>query len=176
MVVLWIFASLCILGNEFSDFLDHKVDGSDEFSRYWECSGWPERGIRKYPCQDSAWYVLEFTIVIANTFLVVLLVVGMITRKYLLLVPWMIFRFFCIMVSSSLIPKFSEWLSWFGQNNLLIECLLVKKECSMGNLCFHFRIREFKNTLWIQIIFNSLNYSRLSRGNELFFSKIDCKC
>ena len=101
MVVLWIFASLCILGNEFSDFLDHKVDGNDEFSRYWECYGWPERGIRKYPCQDGAWYVLEFTIVITNTFLVVLLVVGMIKRYYMLMVPWIIFRFATILVSSS---------------------------------------------------------------------------
>ena len=101
MVVLWIFASLCILGNEFSDFLDHKVDGNDEFSRYWECYGWPQRGIRKYPCQDGAWYVLEFTIVITNTFLVVLLVVGMIKRYYMLMVPWIIFRFATILVSSS---------------------------------------------------------------------------
>ena len=117
-------------------------------------------------------YALVIKRLILTPPLVVLLVVGMITKKYLLLVPWMIFRFFCIMVScSSLIPKFSEWLSWFGPNNLLIECLLVKKECSMGNLCFHFRIREFKNTLWIQIIFSSLNYGRLSRGNELFFFK-----
>ena len=101
MVVLWIFASLYIFGNEFSDFLDHKVDGNDQFSRYWACYGWPQRGIRKYPCQDSSWYVLEFTIVITNTFLVVLLVVGMIKRKYMLMVPWIIFRFATILVSSS---------------------------------------------------------------------------
>jgi len=62
MVVLWIFASLYILGNEFSDFLDHKVDGwNDETSRYWNCYGWPQRGIRKYPCQDSSccWFNKE---------------------------------------------------------------------------------------------------------------------
>ena len=99
MVVLWIFASLCILGNEFSDFLDHKVDGNEEDSRYWKCYGWPDRGIRRYPCQDSAWYVLEFTIVITNTFLVVLLVAGIVKRMYLLMVPWIIFRFATILVS-----------------------------------------------------------------------------
>ena len=105
MVVLWIFASLYILGNEFSDFLHHKVDGwNDETSRYWECYGWPQRGIRKYPCQDGAWYVLEFTIVITNTFLVVLLVVGMVKREYILMVPWIMFRFAIILVSPSVHP------------------------------------------------------------------------
>ena len=106
MVILWIVASLCIFGKEFSDFLNHKVDGpqKSEFSRNWHCYGWPKGGDRKYPCQDGAWYVFEFTIVITNTFLVVLLLFGMIKRKYMLMVPWIILRLVTILVSSLCFP------------------------------------------------------------------------
>ena len=109
IVILWIIASLCIFGKEFRDFLNHKVDGPQmsQFSRNWHCYGWPKVGDRKYPCQDGAWYVFEFGIVITNTFLVVLLLVGMIKRKYMMMVPWIIFRIVIILVSSFCFPPLS---------------------------------------------------------------------
>ena len=115
MLIVTILQSFIILGYEVDDIINE--------NKNWHCDILP----RELPCLSRQGYALAIKRLILTPPVVVLLVVGMITRKYLLLVPWMIFRFFCIMVSSSLVPKFSEWLSWFGQNNLLIECLLVKK-------------------------------------------------
>ena len=87
MLIVTILQSFVILGYEVDDIMS-------------ENENW-HRDIRQG-------YALVIKRLILTPPLVVLLVVGMITRKYLLLVPWMIFRFFCIMVSSSLVPKFSE--------------------------------------------------------------------
>ena len=87
MLMVTILQSCVILGYEVDDIIS-------------ENENW-HRDIRQG-------YALVIKRLILTPPLVVLLVVGMITRKYLLLVPWMIFRFFCIMVSSSLVPKFSE--------------------------------------------------------------------
>ena len=96
MLIVTILQSFIILGYEVDDIINENEN--------WHCDIWP----RELPCLSRQGYALAIKRLILTPPLVVLLAVGMIKRKYLLMVPWMIFRFFCLMVSSSLIPKISE--------------------------------------------------------------------
>ena len=96
MLIVTILQSFVILGYEVDDIINE--------NKNWHCDIWP----RELPCLSRQGYALAIKRLILTPPVVVLLVVGMITRKYLLMVPWIIFRFFFLMVSSSLIPKFSE--------------------------------------------------------------------
>ena len=97
MASFWLIASLGILGYESGDFLSNH----DNSSTNWYCAVWPKRGTMKYPCLEISWYVLELTTTVINSVLLVLVTVGMVKRKYLLMVPWIIFQFTTMLVSSS---------------------------------------------------------------------------
>ena len=97
MASFWLIASLGILGYESGDFLSNH----DNSSTNWYCAVWPKRGTMKYPCLEISWYVLELTTTVINSVLLVLVIVGMVKRKYLLMVPWIIFQFTTMLVSSS---------------------------------------------------------------------------
>ena len=119
MITFWLIACLVILGYEFHEAINHKSDDLSpnkqnllpnkhellpnlhELSPHWQCAVWPKKTTENYPCLDSFWYVLELTTVIVNSVLLSLLIVGMIKRKYMLMVPWIIFKFLTMLVSSS---------------------------------------------------------------------------
>ena len=80
--------------------LGYKVDEILSDNENWHCNIWPRDS--DLPCLSKKKYALAFIRLILNTHLIVLLAVGMITRKSMLMVPWLIFRFIDMMVSLSI--------------------------------------------------------------------------
>ena len=96
MVFIWLIASYIILLFEFGEILDHDIGSSPD----WHCAVWPLVG-SKLKCLDISWYAIELTSAIINSIFLVLLIVGMVKRKYILMMPWIIFRFTSMLVSWS---------------------------------------------------------------------------
>ena len=101
MVFFWFIASYTILLFEFGEILDHDVADPDVvLYPNWYCAVWPLVG-SKQKCLDISWYAFELTSAIINCIFLVLLILGMVKRKYILMVPWIIFRFTSMLVSWS---------------------------------------------------------------------------
>ena len=90
MLITTLLQSFIILGYEVDDIISENEN--------WHCNIWP----KEFPCLSRQGYACAFRRLIFTTHLVVLLAAGMITRNYLLMVPWIIFRFFFLLVSSSI--------------------------------------------------------------------------
>ena len=100
-VFFWFIASYTILLFEFGEILDHDVaDPNVVLYPNWYCAVWPLVG-SKQKCLDISWYAFELTSAIINCIFLVLLIVGMVKRKYILMMPWIIFRFTSMLVSWS---------------------------------------------------------------------------
>ena len=98
MVFIWLIASCAILVFEFGEILDHDVGHDVGQSPNWHCAVWPLVG-SKLKCLDISWYAIELTTAIMNSIFLVLLTIGMVKRKYILMMPWIIFRFTSMLVS-----------------------------------------------------------------------------
>ena len=96
MVFVWLIASYIILLFEFGEILDHDIGSSPN----WHCAVWPLVG-SKLKCLNITSYAIELSTATINSILLVLLAVGMLKRKYMFMMPWIIFRFTTMLVSFS---------------------------------------------------------------------------
>ena len=112
MVFIWLIASYIILLFEFGEILDHDIGSSPD----WHCAVWPLVG-SNLKCLDISWYAVELTSAIINSIFLVLLTVGMVKRKYILMMPWIMFRFTSMLVS---------WSAFHLSNYVLLFIILVR--------------------------------------------------
>ena len=133
MVFFWLIASYTIILFEFGEILDRDVG----LSPNWYCAVWPLVG-SKLKCLDISWYAIELTSAIINSIFLVLLTVGMVKRKYMLMMPWIIFRFTSMLVSWSafhlsnyqrVMPKICDWAKYHNRLQFMIyQAGLMSKE------------------------------------------------
>ena len=98
MVFFWLIASFCILVFEFGEMVDQEYD--DRLPPNWHCAVWPLVG-SELKCLNITRYAIELSTATINSILLVLLAVGMLKRKYMFMMPWIIFRFTTMLVSFS---------------------------------------------------------------------------